>query len=116
MATTGVSGTSSTSGTAVKTVDKDKVGVAGLTSDSFLKLLITQLQNQDPTAPMSNEELLNQLSQMRSLQSNIELSDMLKTQASNQQVTAGAAFLGKVVTGIHSIQNHGSDLYAAVDE
>lgn len=100
MATSGVGGTSSSSSsTTAPTVDRDKVGVAGLTSDSFLKLLITQLQNQDPTAPMSNEELLNQLSQMRTLQSNIELSDMLKTQANNQQVTAGAAFLGKIVTG-----------------
>jgi flagellar basal-body rod modification protein FlgD len=97
MATSGVTGTSGASSPPV--VDKDKIGVAGLTSDSFLKLLIAQLQNQDPTAPVGNEEILSQLSQMRSLQSNVELSDTLKGFASGQQITTGSAFLGKTVTG-----------------
>jgi flagellar basal-body rod modification protein FlgD len=97
MATTAVSGSSSTSD--VKFVDKDKIGLAGLQSDTFLKLLIAQLQNQDPTEPVGNEEILNQLSQMRSLQSNTELSDTLKGLASSQQITTGASFLGKSITG-----------------
>lgn len=83
-------------------VDKDKIGFNGLTSDTFMKLLIAQLQNQDPTQPVGNEELLQQLSSMRNLQSNIELSATLKGLASNQQVSAGAAFLGKRVTGLNA--------------
>jgi flagellar basal-body rod modification protein FlgD len=97
MTTTAVTGSSST--TDVKFVDKDKIGLAGLQSDTFLKLLIAQLQNQDPTEPVGNEEILNQLSQMRSLQSNTELSDTLKGLASSQQITTGASFLGKSITG-----------------
>lgn len=100
MAVTSVTGGS----TQPAIVDKDKIGFNGLTSDTFLKLLITQLQNQDPTQPVGNEELLQQLSSMRSLQSNIELSDTLKGLASNQNVSAGAAFLGKVITGKNADQ------------
>lgn len=102
MAVSGVNNNSSSTSTDV--VDKSKTGFNGLTSDTFLKLLITQLQNQDPTAPVGNDELLQQLSAMRSLQSNIELSDTLKAFNNNQQVSAGATFLGKVVTGTNADQ------------
>src|SRR5262245_29647322 len=85
-------------------VDKDKIGFNSLGSDTFLKLLITQLQNQDPTQPVGNEELLNQLSMMRNLQASVELSDSLKTMSANQQVASGAAFLGKIVTGTNAQQ------------
>lgn len=36
--------------------------------DAFLTLLVTQLQHQDPTAPMANEEFLAQLAQFSSLE------------------------------------------------
>ncbi|HLJ11075.1 MAG TPA: flagellar hook capping FlgD N-terminal domain-containing protein [Planctomycetaceae bacterium] len=74
-------------------------GFAALTSQDFLTMLITELKNQDPTQPVSNSELLQQLSQMQALTSNVELNTTLKTFAANQQVSSGASFLGKVVTG-----------------
>lgn len=83
----------------VPIVDAADTGFAGLTSESFLKLLITQLQNQDPTEPMGNEELLSQISSMRTLQSNIELSDAIKSLTSNQQLATAASFIGKTVSG-----------------
>ncbi|MFT7521681.1 MAG: flagellar basal-body rod modification protein FlgD, partial [Kiritimatiellia bacterium] len=36
--------------------------------DTFLKLLTTQMQNQDPTSPMDNEQFLSQLAQFSSLE------------------------------------------------
>ena len=81
-------------------------GLSSLASDDFMKLLITQLQNQDPTEPMKNDELLGQLSMMRDLQSNIELSQTLKTMSESltaslvsQQLSAAASLIGKSVTG-----------------
>ncbi len=85
--------------TSVNIVDSDRTGFAALTSEDFMTLLLTQLQNQDPTEPTSNEELLNQLSSMQSLASSIELSDTLEGIVSNQQLTDGANFLGSLVTG-----------------
>src|SRR5260221_604566 len=101
-----------------------QTGFAALTSQDFLKMLITELKNQDPTQPVSNTELLQQLSQMQALQSNVELKSTLDTFASNQQISSGASFLGKVVSGTDSKNNpvsgvadsggghHGSDYCA----
>jgi len=77
-------------------------GFAALTSQDFLKMLIVELKNQDPTQPVSNSELLQQLSQMQALQSNVELKDTLSNFASNSQISSGASFLGKTVTGTNS--------------
>lgn len=95
MAVNGVSG----SGTDVKIVEKDKTGFNALTSEDFLKLLVTQLQNQDPTAPIGNEELLNQLSMMRSLQSNLELGEAVKSVTANQNLSMAAGFIGRGIIG-----------------
>ena len=44
-----------------------------LDSTDFLKLIAAQLQNQDMTNPMSNSEMMQQLSQMSSIQTMSEL-------------------------------------------
>src|SRR5258708_40188416 len=82
-----------------------QTGFAALTSQDFLKMLITELQNQDPTQPVSNSELLQQLSQMQALQSNVELNTTLSNLSNNQQVSSGASFLGKVVSGTDANNN-----------
>jgi len=86
-------------GNTAKTVSKEQSGFSGLTSESFMKLLITQLQNQDPTQPIGNDQLLSQLSAMRTLQSNIELGDALKSITVNQRLSTASTFIGKTVTG-----------------
>ena len=83
----------------VSLASDELTGFAALTADDFMKLLITQLQNQDPTDPVGNDALLSQLSTMRNLASNIELGDLLKALTANQQLVTAAAFIGKLVSG-----------------
>lgn len=97
MSVDGVGGSSG--GTAVNVIDRDQAGFSGLTAESFMKLLITELQNQDPTEPLGNEELLGQLSSMRELQSNVELSDTLKAMTAGQGLTQAAGLIGKEIEG-----------------
>jgi flagellar basal-body rod modification protein FlgD len=92
-----VNGVNNTSSVAV--VPRDQQGFAGLTSDDFLRLLIVQLQNQDPTNPLESDQLLSQMSDMRSLQASIELKSALESLTLSQQLTSSSAFIGRTITG-----------------
>ena len=67
-----------------------------LGSDAFLKLLVVQLQNQDPTSPQSNTEFIAQLATFSSLE---QLTSI------NKAVTSMAQVLGDVNTNIAGDQS-----------
>ena len=68
-----------------------------LSQSDFLKLLVTQMTAQDPTNPMSNQDLLAQMTQFSTLQSNTAMqTDMAQMQ--NEQIFSEASnLLGKQV-------------------
>ncbi|MDR1866852.1 MAG: flagellar hook assembly protein FlgD [Treponema sp.] len=51
-----------------KTLNNGRVPQQNLGKDDFLKILITQLSYQDPTAPMQDKEFIAQMAQFSSLQ------------------------------------------------
>lgn len=61
--------TTATSSTTATTNTKDGNPNGVLGKDDFMKLLLVQLQYQDPTAPMDTEKILTQTSQLASLES-----------------------------------------------
>jgi len=74
-------------------------GLNELGGDDFLQLLVTQLTNQDPLSPTSNEDILRQLSAVRDIQLSTSLVDSLETLTGNQRYGAAASLIGKSVTG-----------------
>src|ERR1700694_3015885 len=69
-----------------------------LGEDAFLKLLTTQLQNQDPLHPMDDTQSVAQLAQFSSLQAATELKTAFATFESNFSVMQSAGLLGKTVS------------------
>lgn len=67
----------------------------GLTTDDFMKLFLAQLQNQDPTKPMDDSQMLAQLSQMSQIQTLQEVQKSLE----GSQLAQSSALIGKNVTG-----------------
>ncbi|WP_067515267.1 flagellar hook assembly protein FlgD [Endozoicomonas ascidiicola] len=55
--------------TSVATTSNSASGSLQVNQDQFLKLFITQLENQDPTSPQDTNQMLTQLSQISSVES-----------------------------------------------
>ena len=78
---------------------------AGTTSaqaqtDRFLKLLVAQLNNQDPMNPMDNAQMTSQIAQINTVSGIQELNDTIKSMAAqytSMQVMQGTAMIGHQV-------------------
>src|SRR6201996_366755 len=69
--------------------------------DTFLKLLTTQLQNQDPTSPMDTNQFTQQLVEYSQVEQQIDTNTNLQTlinQSSTQNASYATSYLGKNVT------------------
>ncbi len=69
-------------------------------SERFLKLLVAQLNNQDPMNPMDNAQMTSQMAQINTVSGINQLNDTVKTlssQFSDMQVLQGSTMVGKGV-------------------
>lgn len=69
-----------------------------LGKDDFLKLLLTQLSNQDPTSPMENTEFIAQMAQFSSLEQMTNMSTEFAKLANMLNSNEAVSLLGKNVT------------------
>ncbi|WP_158047154.1 flagellar hook assembly protein FlgD [Skermanella pratensis] len=97
---TTINGTAQTAAqTTAAATTKTEASRAKLTQDydSFLKLLTTQMQNQDPLSPMESTEFTNQLVQFSQVEQQISQNDKLEkllTMQTNNQTQASLGFIG----------------------
>jgi len=68
--------------------------------DDFLKLLISELQNQDPLDPMDNSEMVQQIGQIREIGATDELTKTLSSLSSSQELVTASSLIGKSVEGL----------------
>ena len=73
-----------------------------LKTEDFIKMMITQLQNQDPLEPAKNQELLAQMSQIGQLQSSTSLQESLQGMVLQNQIGSASGLIGKTVKGLDS--------------
>jgi Flagellar hook capping protein len=88
--TTAVSGTSQSTASSDSTTTTRKANDS-LGKDEFLKLLITQYQNQDPTNPVDDKETIAQLAQFSSL-------EQMQNMNSTMQMAHATSLIGMKVT------------------
>jgi len=68
--------------------------------DDFLKLLIAELQNQDPMSPMDNNQILQQVSQIREIESNSRLTETLESVQLGQAMATASSLIGHYITAL----------------
>ena len=71
-----------------------------LKAEDFIKMMVTELQNQDPTAPAKNSELLAQMSQIGQLQSSTTLTEGIQNMVLQNQIGSAGNLIGKTVAGL----------------
>jgi flagellar basal-body rod modification protein FlgD len=93
MATTAINPLSVTSTDPTKAAAKE----VEVTADRFLKLLVTQMQNQDPLNPMDNAQITSQMAQINTVNGIEKLNrsvEALSGQFMQMQALQGAALVG----------------------
>ncbi|TFC28476.1 flagellar hook capping protein [Cryobacterium sp. TMT1-3] len=67
-------------------------------SEVFMSLLVTQLQNQDPSSPMDTNEMIAQTTQLAMMEKLTEMATASEEGFSLQMRTSAAALVGETVT------------------
>ena len=86
-----VSGTASSGGSG---------GLGALDTDDFTRIILFEMSKQDPLAPNDTNTLIQQMANIRSIQSNTDLSDQLKKLVAENSLSSASNLIGKYVSGV----------------
>lgn len=86
-----ISTTSASSASAVTTATNNELG-----KDAFLKLLIAELSNQDPTNPVEDREFISQMATFSSLEQMQNMNATLESMSEANKFSA-VSYIGKAV-------------------
>ncbi len=71
-----------------------------LSSEEFINILVTELTQQDPFEPNDSAAILEQLSSLRNIESQISLQDQLKTMVDQNAISSASGMIGQLVKGL----------------
>ena len=114
-----VSATTSSDSTSALGALTSKTASSADTEQRFLKLLVTQLNNQDPLNPLDNAQLTSQLAQMSTVSGIEKLNSAFQSmlaQSGSSQVLQSASMIGRtvLVPGSELALKKGTDVPFAV--
>ncbi len=91
----------SSSGTSSST---KAAGYSAMSAEDFTKLIFAELARQDPSNPTDTNALLQQVSMIRGIQSDLDLTTHLKSLVSQNEMASASGLIGLSVSGV-SMEN-----------
>jgi flagellar basal-body rod modification protein FlgD len=76
-----------------------------MSSEEFMKIIFTELQQQDPFKPNDSSALLEQLNSIRSIESDIQMGEQLESIVFQNQLASAGNLIGKRVGGLSTENN-----------
>ncbi len=74
--------------------------MADLTSEEFVQIIVTELQNQDPFNPSDTNAMLEQISSIRDIESQLDLQQRLEALVEQNEVSSASGLIGQFVSGL----------------
>jgi flagellar basal-body rod modification protein FlgD len=71
-----------------------------MSTEEFIRIIFTELSNQDPFQPNDSSALLEQLNSIRSIESDIKLTEQLQKLVTENQLAAASGMIGKFIGGL----------------
>ena len=89
-------------------------GFAELDSAEFMKILLSEMSNQDPFKPQDSGALLEQLSSLRNIESQLSLQKQLENLVLQNGLSSAAGMIGKEIEGLDAANDKVSGVVNSV--
>lgn len=76
-----------------------------LSSGEFMQIILSELANQDPLAPNDTAAILEQLSSIRNIESQVSLEGKLESLVTQNAIATASGMIGSYVRGLNSANN-----------
>jgi flagellar basal-body rod modification protein FlgD len=70
-----------------------------MSTSEFIQIMFTELTNQDPLEPSDTGALLDQLNSIRSIESDMQLTEQLEALVQENQLASASRMIGKLIGG-----------------
>ncbi len=90
--------TSAAAATSTKSTSSSAASATSIDYDTFLQLLVAQLQNQDPTNPMDSTAYLSQLASFSQVEQQITTNSKLDAMLTSSALQSAESAIGKTLT------------------
>ncbi len=75
-------------------------GFNALSSEDFVRIMTSELANQDPLAPNDSKAMLEQIASIRNIESNLALKKSLESLVKQNEFAAAGGLIGREVVGV----------------
>lgn len=89
-------------------------GFSEITSEDFVKIMLSELTNQDPFAPNDSQQMLNQISTIRSIESDQAMLNSLGEMLDSSAFASAANLIGTLVSGLTEDNRRAVDVVLSV--